>query len=143
MSDPKDQLRRQLDTVWRMASSGFDTLREVVVRSSQAGRLRVDLALLARERRELLASIGEQVVALVDENGLEIPEEVRQLYDRVRDIDARMRADSVKQDSAFGGRRGYEPEAGNYVDDAIDPDDPDEHAEVADQVPRARKGEER
>ncbi len=142
MSDPKDQLRRQLDTVWRMASSGFDTLREVVVRSSQAGRLRVDLALLARERRELLASIGEQVVAHVDENGLEIPEEVRQLYDRVRDIDARMRADSVKQDSAFGARRGNEPEAGTWDDD---PNDPDEHADVADELDaaRARKGETR
>ncbi len=142
MSDPKDQLRRQLDTVWRMASSGFDTLREVVVRSSQAGRLRVDLALLARERRELLASIGEQVVALVDENGLEIPEEVRQLYDRVRDIDARMRADSVKQDSAFGARRGNEPEAGTWDDD---PNDPDEHADAADDLDaaHARKGETR
>ena len=46
MSDRKDELRRQFGTMWRMASSGLDTLREVVVRSSQSGRLRVDLALL-------------------------------------------------------------------------------------------------
>ena len=128
MSDPKDSLRRQLDSVLRMASSGFDTLREVVVRSSQAGRLRVDLALLGRERRELLASIGEQVVALVDENELEIPEEVRQLYDRVKDLDARMRADSIKHDSAFGARRGFDTDEGGYADE----NEVDEHAEVAD-----------
>ncbi len=133
MSDPKDQLRRQLDTVWKMASSGFDTLREVVVRSSQAGRLRVDLALLAREKRELLAQIGEQVVALVDENGLEIPEEVRQLYDRVRDIDARMRADSARaKDNAFGAPRGYEPEAGGFEADGDVDEHGDEHADDAD-----------
>ena len=101
-----------------MASSGFDTLREVVVRSTEAGRLRVDLALLARERREVLAQIGEQVVALVDEHELTIPEEVRQLYDRVKDLDTRMRADSVRvKDNAFGAPRGYEPEAGNFDDD--------------------------
>jgi hypothetical protein len=141
VSDPKDQLRRQFDTVWRMASSGLDTLREVVVRSSQAGRLRVDLALLGRERSQLLAKIGEQVIALAEEDGLQVPEEVQQLIDQVRDIEARMRADSARvKDNAFGAPRGYEPEAGGFADDPeADALDADEHAEEA----QPRKGDSR
>jgi len=91
----------------------------------------VDLALLARERRDVLAQLGEQVVALVDEKELTIPEEVRQLYDRVKDLDARMRADQVRsKDNAFGAPRGYEPEAGNYADD-----EPEGEGDAADATP--------
>ncbi len=114
-----------------MASSGLDTLREVVVRSSQAGKLRVDLALLAREKQQLLASLGAQVAALLDESAIEVPEEIRQIYDRVRDVEARIKADSSRaHDNAFGAPRGYEPEAGNFEDEH----DPDEHAEMGDKT---------
>ena len=90
-----------------MASDSFDTLREVVVRSSQAGKLRVDLALLAREKQQLLAHLGEQVSALIDEVKLEVPEELRQTYDRVKDVDAQLKADAGRaSDNAFGAPRG-------------------------------------
>jgi hypothetical protein len=129
VSDRKDDLRRQFGTVWRMASSGFDTLREVVVRSSQSGRLRVDLALMARERQHLLATLGEQVAALIDEGALDVPSEVKELHERLRDIEHRMRVDSARaHDNAFGAARGYEPESGNFMEDELDPD---EHAAVA------------
>jgi len=142
VSEKRDELRRQLNTVWRSAVDGFDTLREVVVRSSQSGRLRVDLALLAREKQQLLVRLGEQVAALVSEGALELPEEVNSTYERLREIERRIDTDSVKtHDNAFGAPRGYEPEAGNYVDDT-DELEPDEHAEVA--TPHRRpKGETR
>jgi hypothetical protein len=118
MNDRKDDFRRQFGTVWRMASSGLDTLREVVVRSSQAGKLRVDLALLAREKQQLLASLGARVAALLDEEAIEVPEEVRQIYDRVRDVEARIKSDSSRAyDNAFGAPRGYEPEAASFEDE--------------------------
>ena len=101
-----------------MASSGLDTLREVVVRSSQSGRLRVDLALLQRERQQLLSSLGEQVAALIEEGTLEVPEELRQAVERIRDVEGRIQSDSGRaHDNAFGAQRGYEPEAGNYEDE--------------------------
>jgi hypothetical protein len=133
--------------MWRMASSGLDTLREVVVRSSQSGRLRVDLALLAREKQQLLATLGEQVAKLLDAGALEVPDEVRDTWERVRDIDERIASDSGRaHDNAFGAPRGYEPEAGNY-DDELDnePAELDEHAEVAAAGAKAssRKGDSR
>ncbi len=119
----KDELRRQFGTVWRMASSGLDTLREVVVRSSQSGRLRVDLALLARERRDLLAALGAELLALVERDAIELPASAALTVERLRDIDARIAADSGKAyDNASGAPRGYEPEAADY-DDELDPDD--------------------
>jgi hypothetical protein len=137
VSDRRDDLRRQFGTMWKMASDSFDTLREVVVRSSQTGRLRVDLALLGREKHQLLSQLGEQVSRLIDEGKLEVPEALRQTYDRIKDVDARIKADAGRaHDNAYGAPRGYEPEAGGYGEDEVDAEedaapDMDEHAEVA------------
>ncbi|HEY2747853.1 MAG TPA: hypothetical protein VGL86_24690 [Polyangia bacterium] len=136
MSDRREDLRRQFGTVWKMASDGLGTLREVVVRSSQTGRLRVDLALLAREKQQLLARMGAQLGRLMDEGAVEVPEALRQMWERVRDVDARMNADAGRaHDNAYGAPRGYEPEAGGYGDDeeedALLENEVDEHAEMA------------
>lgn len=128
----KDEFRRQVGTVWRMAQGSFDTLREVVVRSSQAGRLRVDLALLVRDRQQLLATLGAEVLALADEGALELPASLRPLADRLREVELRIQADSGRaHDNAFGATRGYEPEAAQYEDELDEDHDLDEHAEHA------------
>jgi hypothetical protein len=145
--DRKEELRRQFGTVWKMASTGLDTLREVVVRSSQSGRLRVDLALLQREKQQLLEALGAQVAQLLEAGKLEVPSAVRTTYERLRDLEERLRVDGVKvHDNAFGATRGYEAEASPYVDEPdggveADPDDTetDEHAQIATSSPRRRK----
>jgi hypothetical protein len=121
MGYESDEWKRQLGTVWRMASSGIETLREVVVRSSQEGRLRIDLALYHRERRELFAEIGQTVVGLIDAGRLAAPDEVAELIARLRVVEERVQMDSARvNDNAFGAPRGYEPEAGG--DELPDPD---------------------
>lgn len=128
--------------MWKMASDSLDTLREVVVRSSQSGRLRVDLALLAREKQQLLARLGASLVRLVEDGAVELPEALRGIYDRVQDVEARMSADAGRaHDNAFGAPRGYEPEAGGYGDadeDALTEGDAevDEHAEMTQEKKR-------
>ena len=125
--------------MWKMASDGLDTLREVVVRSSQTGRLRVDLAFLAKEKQQLLARLGAQVARLVEEGQLEVPEGLQQICERIKDVDARMSADVGRaHDNAYGAPRGYEPEAGGYGGEDDDEDalmesenEVDEHAEMA------------
>ncbi len=137
VSDRREDLRRQFGTVWKMASDGLDTLREVVVRSSQSGRLRVDLALLAREKQQLLARLGEQLTRLLDDGRIEVPDALRAIYERIKDVDARMSADAGRaHDNAYGAPRGYEPEAGGYGDADEDSladseNEVDEHAEMA------------
>lgn len=130
----RNDLRRQLDTVLRMASTGLDTLKEVVVRSSQEGRLRVDLALLAREKRELLEQLGAETLRLLDagqviEGG---NADLDWLRDRIHDVESRMRASASRaHDNAYGAPRGYEPEAADWPasedsDDLDEPEAPEE-----------------
>ncbi len=85
--DGRDEWKRQLGTVWRMASEGIDSLREVVVRSSEEGRLRVDLALYQRERRDLLSELGHAVVGLIDAGRLAVPDELMELVGRLRQVE--------------------------------------------------------
>lgn len=128
MSNRDDELRRQIGTLWRTAMVGFDTVREVVVRSTQAGRLRVDIALLQRERAQLLETLGEMVVGLIDDGTLgDPPESVRQAYDRIKDVESRLKNDAARaHDNAFGAPRGFEPEAASdYGPDHTDDRDGD------------------
>ena len=140
MSDRPDELRHQLATLWRAARTGMDTVREVVVRSSQAGKIRLDIALMQREREQLLQQVGERVLAHLDEGG-ELPEDIYQLRDRIRDVEGRIRTNSVKaNDNAFGAPRGYEPEAAvDYGDDQGVEDVPSIDVVAEKAKPRARR----
>jgi hypothetical protein len=124
--DGRDEWKRQVGTLWRMASEGIDSLREVVVRSSEEGRLRVDLALYQRERRDLLSELGHAVVGLIDAGRLAVPDELMELVGRLRQVEERVRHDSARvHDNAFGAPRGYEPEAAATDDHADDHDEND------------------
>src|SRR5262245_35483596 len=111
-------------------------MREVVYRSSQAGRLRFDIALLQRERSQLLRQLGEQTCAYLDAGDSDPPDALLRLRDRIRDVEARIKESSVKVfDNAFGAPRGFEPEAAeDYGDDhgAV------EHASHAEEPPAPR-----
>ena len=142
-SGDRDEWKRQLGTLWRVASSGLDTLRDVVVRSSQEGRLRVDLAVYQRERRDLLEEIGRAVVQLSDAGRLELPESLSLTLVRLRQVDERIATDGARMsDNAFGAPRGYEPEAGDFEHDD-EPAHPAAHDEAPvaadDSRPGARK----
>ena len=142
VSDRDDELLRHIGTLWRTAMVGLDTLREVAVRSTQAGRLRVDIALLQRERSQLLETLGEMIVAMVDDGSFEdVPDSVKQAYDRIKDVEGRIQSDDAKaHDNAFGASRGFEPEAASDYgdhDDLANPDDGD--ADGADAAPRGRR----
>jgi hypothetical protein len=104
----------------------FDIVKEVVVRSSQEGRLRVDLALLQHEKRALLAELGAEAVRLLDAGEIAPAGDLDWLRDRLRDIEARIGAERLPaHDNAYGAPRGYEPEAGNYEDTDDDLDEPE------------------
>ena len=93
--------------------AGLDTVREVVGRSTQTGRLRLDIALLHKEKSQLLQTLGEIVVGLVDDGTWEdVPESVHQTIERITEVEGQIKNDSIKaHDNAFGAPRGYEPEA--------------------------------
>jgi hypothetical protein len=117
MSERNDELRRQLGTLWRIAQSGLGTVRDVAVYSSRAGRLRLDLALLQRERDELQRELGQQLAVLIGDGRLDVPQPLRETCGRLRAVEARMRQSAVRlHDNAFGAPQGFEPEAAEDYD---------------------------
>ena len=98
-----------LRTLMGVAAAAAGTLRDVVVRSSQAGRLRVDMALYLRERRDLRASLGRRMMELFEAGTAKLPDDsaIRSLVDRLRDVQAQIEDDSARvNDNAFGAPRG-------------------------------------
>src|SRR5262249_22509949 len=53
----------------RAALAQLDTVREVVVQKSRAGRIQIDIALLRRQRKDVLAEIGAAVARLAAAGG--------------------------------------------------------------------------
>ena len=59
-----DDLKRQFGTFVRAALAQLDTVREVVVQKSKAGRIQLDVAMLRRQRKDVLAELGATVARL-------------------------------------------------------------------------------
>ena len=63
----KGDLRDQLGDFLKGALSQLDSVREVVVQKASAGRIQLDVAMMRRRRREVLADLGEAVAKLAVE----------------------------------------------------------------------------
>jgi hypothetical protein len=137
VSNRPDEFRHQIGTLLSQAMGGLDTMREVVVRSAQTGRLRFDIALLRNERALLYQRLGEEIFRLVEEQGYDdASETLRPLIDQIKEVEGRIRSDSARAtDNAFGAPRGYEPEAASDYGDA----DLDGEAEEEEPPPPPKK----
>lgn len=145
MANRPDDLRRQIGSLWKTAKLGLDAMRDVVVRSSQTGRLRVDIALLHNERAHLLQQLGEEMLRRIDDGTIDdVSDDLRALHDQVRDVEGRIKSDSARRtDNAYGARRGYEPEAAaDYGDADGAPDAEDEPVRRAPKRKRPAKRKE-
>jgi len=49
------ELRRELNQLWQSTIDQFDEIKNAIVRSSQAGKARLDAQFLKRQRERLLA----------------------------------------------------------------------------------------
>ena len=63
-----DDLKSQLGGFVRAALAQLETVREVVVQKSKAGKIQLDVAMLKRQRKDVLAELGG-VVARLAANG--------------------------------------------------------------------------
>jgi hypothetical protein len=145
MPNRPDDLRRQIGSLWKTAKLGIDAMRDVVLRSSQTGRLRVDIALLHNERAHLLQQLGEELVRRIDDGSFDdVSDELRALHEQVKDVEGRIKSDSARAtDNAYGARRGFEPEAAaDYGDEGGAPDADETPARQPPKKKRASKRKE-
>ncbi len=63
-----DDIKSQLGGFMRAALAQLETVREVVVQKSKAGKIQFDVAMLKRQRKDVLAELGA-LVARLAQNG--------------------------------------------------------------------------
>jgi len=59
-----DDFKSQLGGFMRAALAQLDTVREVVVQKSKAGKIQIDVAMMKRQRKDVLAELGALVARL-------------------------------------------------------------------------------
>jgi hypothetical protein len=87
---PADEMRRQLGSLLGRAVEALGEVRDVVVRTSQVGKIKLDATFLRRERDRLFARLGEEVYDRVEGGVLEVPGELAGLIEQIRDVETRL-----------------------------------------------------
>ena len=95
----KGDLKSQLGTFMRGALAQLDSVREVVVQKSKAGRIQIDIAMMKRRRKDILAELGAQVASLAA-NGRIAAEDFPELGPALAQLDAVDERIAVEEDRA-------------------------------------------
>jgi hypothetical protein len=116
MATRDDDFKSQLGGFMRAALAQLDTVREVAVQKSKQARIQLDVAMLKRQRKDVLAELGEAVARLAARGRLteeDYPElsaplaRLEALDERIEDETARARkvGDAGPSSSSSHGRR--------------------------------------
>lgn len=97
----RSDLRRELNALWRSTVEQFDELKDAIVRSSSAGKAKLDATLLRRERDRRLAEVGEAMIRLADEGKLELPDELAETVERIRALEKEIREQEAEVERVF------------------------------------------
>jgi len=95
-------------TILRAGLRGLDGVREVVVETGKQGKIQLDLSLLRRKRRELLADLGA-VVERLARNGRIDEEAFPELGDPLSRLEALDEEIAAAERKAKGGGAPDEP----------------------------------
>ena len=79
-----DELRKQVNELWKQAIDQFGEVKQVVTRST--GRFERDFRKLRSERDKLLRKLSEQSYRLADQDRLPVPAIVRRSIDRLNEV---------------------------------------------------------
>jgi multidrug efflux pump subunit AcrA (membrane-fusion protein) len=116
-----DDLKSQLGGFVRAALAQLETVREVVVQKSKAGKIQLDVAMLKRQRKDVLAELGG-VIARLAANGRISEDDYPELgapLARLEAIDERIDYEAERARKVGMGVDGEH----DHEDDALDSDD--------------------
>ncbi len=83
-------LRKELNQLWRTTLDQFDEIKNAIVRSSSAGKAKLDATFLRRQRERLLIELGSKVLEAADKGDLRLPDRVQNIATRVRELEAQI-----------------------------------------------------
>jgi hypothetical protein len=90
------ELRKELNQLWQSTIDQFDEIKNAIVRSSQAGKARLDAQFLKRQRERLLTKLGEDVLAAEARGELQLPDACAETARRVHELEEQIRAEEAE-----------------------------------------------
>lgn len=108
-------LRSDIESMWKTTVAQFDELTDVLVKTSEAGRAKLDATMLRRERDQALMRLGALVRA--DRDKVEISDAWRAVLEDIDRLEARI----ADEDARFS--RVFRPDAAQG--DGVPPTDGD------------------
>lgn len=118
--EPQD-LRKELNQLWRTTLDQFDGLKDVLVRSSTAGKAKLDATLLSRQRDKLLAELGAKAVELHRKGEIELPESLASTIARIEELGAQIAEQESEAERLFrkdGAKSGEKRPSADPADEA-------------------------
>lgn len=82
----EDEIKRQIGSLVSRAREALAEVREAVVRSSQVGKMKIDVTFLRREQDKAYQRLGAKVFELAEEGEIELSKELTPLVDLVRSL---------------------------------------------------------
>lgn len=90
-SDEPQDLRKELNQLWRTTLDQFDEIKNAIVRSSTAGKAKLDATFLKRQRDKLLGELGARVLEATEAGTLTLPEALRSTADRIHELEEQIK----------------------------------------------------
>lgn len=118
--EPQD-LRKELNQLWRTTLDQFDEIKNAIVRSSSAGKAKLDATFLRRQREKLLAELGAKALEAEAGGALTLPEGLQATAARIRELDEQIAEQETEVDRLL------------HKDDGADPDDAADERRAADE----------
>lgn len=95
--EPQD-LRKELNQLWRTTLDQFDEIKNAIVRSSTAGKAKLDATFLRRQRDKLLAELGARVLDAAREGELTLPDKLSSTAQRIQELEEQIREQESEVD---------------------------------------------
>lgn len=90
-------LKKELNQLWRSTVGQLDEIKDVIVKSSHAGKARIDAAMLERERANRLQELGELVLSEGEEAAY--PPAWKEKIQEIKDLDEQISSQKEEFDS--------------------------------------------
>jgi hypothetical protein len=124
MSDEKKDIKDDLNSLWKSTLDQFDEIKDAIVRSSTAGKAKLDVAMLERQRDKLLMELGRAYLAAAEAGEVSLPEKLVATLERIQDLDEQIAQHEDEVGKLLEGTP-FSRAGGTKPDQSLD-DDPDQ-----------------
>ena len=90
-------IKGDLNQLWKSTVDQFDEMKDLIVRSSGAGKARIDASLVKRQRDKVVAELGEAVLQ-AHAGGFPLPDDCADLLEQIADFDKQIQEHEEEAD---------------------------------------------